>query len=510
MTLLQVLKCIDSQLIPIELSPPRRQRHSSLQSLLEETSSHHSHRALSTPPTDLFSLIEWLSPAFRSIGDTLNHNVTDHSTSKLPDHSNHSKHSTHSNHALNSVVSVHSNSEYTEYIQFSDTTESDELLYSEHIRFSGTSQVVLSPSPWNIGVLLSQQFELQMRKCRLAALIKGDLFRRYIVHYGLLRDIVSVIIEFELGFNDIARFTVDLLHKELDPKWSCYAGYALGCYESLCTLIVVMFHTVRWWREGTVPGTPSMQRNEWILQIVVMSWVLALSVHIIGGIVHWRRGCGITERLKQLKIAMRVSHRRKVKDEQFRENAQRIRMNQNQRNQQNQQNRVNRRNQRNQWNRKRENRKKRDRNLRHWTFSDTEEDDDYLHRNRVNRVNRHRHRMDRDINDTADIILDFEECDIDFEDIHVGEAFVRLQRWCNLAELRINDKLQSTKMLMLVLQKYILPLSIALCLWMDPTGSRWWGYCAILAVCYMLCDLKLLIFLSFTHFLIFCDLNDVM
>merc|ERR1711920_48137 len=49
------------------------------------------------------------------------------------------------------------------------------------------------------------------------------------------------------------------------------------------------------------------------------------------------------------------------------------------------------------------------------------------------------------------------------------------------AELRLNDRLRGAKVLMLMLQKYILPLSIAVCLLVDPSGSRWYAYCSILA-----------------------------
>eukprot|EP01084_Bolivina_argentea_P252318 423497_1 len=64
--------------------------------------------------------------------------------------------------------------------------------------------------------------------------------------------------------------------------------------------------------------------------------------------------------------------------------------------------------------------------------------------------------------------------------IHIGEAFIKLERWCNLSEIRLNNKFNSIKILMLVLQKYILPLSISLCILIDPTGRKWYSYISIL------------------------------
>ena len=56
-------------------------------------------------------------------------------------------------------------------------------------------------------------------------------------------------------------------------------------------------------------------------------------------------------------------------------------------------------------------------------------------------------------------------------DLHCGELLVVLQRWLNLSYLRINDELFQIKYLLLCLQKYILPFSIAICILLDPNSG---------------------------------------
>lgn len=86
--------------------------------------------------------------------------------------------------------------------------------------------------------------------------------------------------------------------------------------------------------------------------------------------------------------------------------------------------------------------------------------------------------LENEINDDILSISD-EESITDFTEFHAGEVLIRLQRFCNVHELKLNDRMSFSRNVIFIIQKYLLPLSIVICLAVDPTGKQWYAYISV-------------------------------
>ena len=365
---------------------------------------------LLNPPSDLYDFIKWLSPAFETVEQNKNiscpnpkitesdsfHSIRDaFYLNKIVIPRNHSMiaiHTVSPIHLSQHRQHVHDNEydaidnqfNYGSNVSFIDESTSERTI--DHKESDDDDPMSLSSidhlSAFQFGLLLSQQLQSQMIRCRLASLIKLSHFEHHIVHRGLLRDILRVIVEFELGMNDSCPFIINFLNNAITKGTTSYISYILGCYESLCMFCVLLIHATSVWH--------SYVDALYYLDFMLISWMLCLLTHIFGAIHIWRRAHSISPRVKQLKIVLEICQNS---------------------------------------------------NIEHY---------------------------------------DEEEQQQIFDDIDGSEAFCQLMRWCNLSEIRLNDRLNDVKILFLIIQKYILSLSIAMCILTDPSGSSWYAIISIL------------------------------